>query len=388
MALEERDCDKSVEGALRQLMREGSTSPKDAACLDGETIAAWAERALRAPEAERVERHLAECARCSAMLATFVRTMPEPHVPETLWNRFRLGWLIPLATAAAAVTIWFAIPTNERFVTPSQSTTQLEAKLEKPAATPPAQPSSPAAEPSETVGRLARKPASLSDSKARSQDTRELLEPRTDTLERNAPAEIAEAAPPRGFAAGNAAPSSTAAPNVPPPAAVPNAPSPAGAERGEADRANAQKEESVAAPVAIVAGQTAAMRSLGARQTAAVIQIVSPNPANRWRIAATGRVEFSTSTGARWDPATLPASGAVIAGVSPAPSVCWLVGRGGTILLTTDGQHFARVPFPQAIDLLSIQATDARNATVTTADRRTFRTTDGGATWNISTLQP
>jgi len=39
------------------------------------------------------------------------------------------------------------------------------------------------------------------------------------------------------------------------------------------------------------------------------------------------------------------------------------------------------VAFPEVTDLSAIQATDARNASVSTADGRTFSTTDGGATW-------
>jgi photosystem II stability/assembly factor-like uncharacterized protein len=33
-------------------------------------------------------------------------------------------------------------------------------------------------------------------------------------------------------------------------------------------------------------------------------------------------------------------------------------------------------------DVAAVQAADAQTATVTTADGRTFRTTDGGRTWN------
>jgi photosystem II stability/assembly factor-like uncharacterized protein len=49
--------------------------------------------------------------------------------------------------------------------------------------------------------------------------------------------------------------------------------------------------------------------------------------------------------------------------------------------VTTDGLRFAKVPSPDRSDVLSIQATDARRATVVTIDGRTFRTDDQGATW-------
>jgi photosystem II stability/assembly factor-like uncharacterized protein len=39
------------------------------------------------------------------------------------------------------------------------------------------------------------------------------------------------------------------------------------------------------------------------------------------------------------------------------------------------------VPFPEAVDLASVQASDARTAVITTNDGRTFRTADAGQTW-------
>ena len=52
------------------------------------------------------------------------------------------------------------------------------------------------------------------------------------------------------------------------------------------------------------------------------------------------------------------------------------------MLLTTDGQNWQVRPFPERIDLTGVNATDGRNATVTTASRRRFATADGGATWS------
>jgi photosystem II stability/assembly factor-like uncharacterized protein len=71
----------------------------------------------------------------------------------------------------------------------------------------------------------------------------------------------------------------------------------------------------------------------------------------------------------------------ITAGAAPTPTTCWLVGRGGTVLLTTDGKTFARTSPPDPTDLSAVRATDARSATVTTVDGREFATTDGGRTW-------
>jgi photosystem II stability/assembly factor-like uncharacterized protein len=69
------------------------------------------------------------------------------------------------------------------------------------------------------------------------------------------------------------------------------------------------------------------------------------------------------------------------AGASPSPSVCWRGGPGGTVLLSTDGRMWRRVPFPEMTDLVSVRATDEHTATVTTLDGRTILTKDGGLTW-------
>ena len=70
------------------------------------------------------------------------------------------------------------------------------------------------------------------------------------------------------------------------------------------------------------------------------------------------------------------------AGSSPSPAVCWLVGREGVVLITTDeGRSWQRVPFPQAIDLISIRASDGTTAAVVGADGRSFTTSDRGVTW-------
>ena len=61
--------------------------------------------------------------------------------------------------------------------------------------------------------------------------------------------------------------------------------------------------------------------------------------------------------------------------------MCWLVGRSGAIYVTTDGLRFVRVPFGERTDFVSVQAIDARRATIVTIDGRTMRTDDQGATW-------
>jgi photosystem II stability/assembly factor-like uncharacterized protein len=100
-----------------------------------------------------------------------------------------------------------------------------------------------------------------------------------------------------------------------------------------------------------------------------------------WRVLASGQVERSVTGGDTWMPVTISPPAVIVNGASPSPSVCWLVGRTGIVLLSTDGSTFRRVFFPDVSDLRSVIAVDEREATVTTTDGRVFKTDDGGRTW-------
>jgi photosystem II stability/assembly factor-like uncharacterized protein len=85
--------------------------------------------------------------------------------------------------------------------------------------------------------------------------------------------------------------------------------------------------------------------------------------------------------GAEWSAAPAGVTTALTAGAAPSMTVCWIVGRGGVVMLSTDGRTWKRIAFPETTDLSSVTAPDARSATVTTSDGRAFSTTDGGTTW-------
>jgi photosystem II stability/assembly factor-like uncharacterized protein len=69
------------------------------------------------------------------------------------------------------------------------------------------------------------------------------------------------------------------------------------------------------------------------------------------------------------------------AGASPSPSICWLVGQRGVVLITIDGRQWRRLDFPETVDLVSVRAADDKTATVSAADGRVFTTADRGRTW-------
>jgi hypothetical protein len=111
------------------------------------------------------------------------------------------------------------------------------------------------------------------------------------------------------------------------------------------------------------------------------VEIRSVNPLNRWRLMRDGNVQRSTDGGGTWESQDTGVSVRLTGGSSPSPSVCWLVGQAGTVLIQLDGHSWLRPGFPEKSDLVSVHADSEDTANVTTADGRTFRTTDGGRTW-------
>jgi photosystem II stability/assembly factor-like uncharacterized protein len=74
---------------------------------------------------------------------------------------------------------------------------------------------------------------------------------------------------------------------------------------------------------------------------------------------------------------------ALLTGSATSESVCWIVGRAGAILLTTDaGAHWKLLSSPLKEDLGGIRPMDALHATIWNArGTKYFATSDGGLTW-------
>ena len=370
-----------------------------AACIDAETLAAWADGGLPRAEAAVVETHLADCERCTAMLATFARTIPDAPVAEPLWKRWHLRWLVPVATAATVAALWVLVPRPEspqmsRAVARSDSQASIESQVSGTSG------AAQLATPSESKEQEARvrdaesKPAdAVAKREAPPSAPRQLADAggnRDEKLQQPLPLNesvaIAPAAPvpsptreaDRAEAKSADAQTERFSPTAPSANAAPPAAAAPAASEASAKRAPA----AAPTPSALGAASSQARASGSfARELSALIEIASPDPMSRWRVVGVGRVERSTNGGARWEPATLPESTTLTAGSSPSPSVCWLVGRAGSIYVTTDGLRFVRVPFTDRTDFVSIRATDGRRATVATIDGRTMRTEDQGVTW-------
>jgi hypothetical protein len=355
--------DKAVERLLRQ-SRQSLRADRDAlvtdSCLDAETLAAWADGGLSGAALERAELHVGGCARCQALVGTFARlnSAIPPREPEHAARRW-FAWLIPLTAAAVAVAVWMAVPGNQPEAVRDarvQQTTNMQREAES-------QPQRPAPGVDQfqaaAGGRKVEQPVQTPVPSATVSGTvapelrRDEARPEVDSLSKKETVSTAAESPARAPAAGAAGAVG---------GAVAAGPSPTSAGALEAN-----------------------VRAKLLAETA-TIDIVSPDPMVRWRIAGSV-VQHSTNGGAAWGATSTGVTAELTAGSAPSPSVCWVVGRGGVVLLAVDGSTWRRVPFPEPTDLSGVRARDARAASVTAADGRVFSTTDAGNNWVPRPLQ-
>ena len=73
----------------------------------------------------------------------------------------------------------------------------------------------------------------------------------------------------------------------------------------------------------------------------------------------------------------------LVTGSALSDQICWIVGRAGTVLLTTDGgAHWKLLSPPMPDDIGGVQASDALHARVwNSLNTKSFETSDGGVTW-------
>ena len=341
---------RSMDDLLRETLRAREADP--AACLDADGAATFVEGVMSPRERAIAQEHLADCPRCQALVAAMVRTTPAP-AKRIWWRRPAVAWLAPLTAAATALAIWINVrdngavrreaarevadasavelrPTLPAAADPPRQSAKADAPLRDAA---PGSAAAGTARAGETNAAPAANASAPSDT-AQTFDRLEKPQPATPSLEPQASA-------------------ADAAVNRPAAAAVPAPPSAA----AEAMRA----------------------RAFASRADAAIISL---NRTSQWRLGVGGEVQHSADGGMTWQAQGTGVTVAPTAGFSPAPSVCWLVGPAGLVLITTDeGRSWRRLPFPIDTDLASVRATDHLSATIAAADGRTFVTSDGGATW-------
>jgi hypothetical protein len=333
---------KSLDHLLRGTLRERTSGSPSGPCLDAETVAGWFDDTLDARDRAAAEAHAADCARCQALLAAMVRTAPPAATHP--WRRASfMGWLVPLTVAATALLIWVNLP-QRPVVSPSPATTPVEVK--------PAYREQARTGTNPTVD--ATVPPAAGRDRSTSRPKAEQRQLRKDAVRSGGDNAV------RDNSIARAAPE-------PPPQAAP-----------ESSAASAPSRGTIEETITVGAPQPASARM---RRELREAPIVSSDWFTRWRIATEGTVQRSTDGGVTWETQATGAAVTLTAGVSPAPSVCWLVGPGGVVLVTTDGRSWERLSFPEVVDLVAIRATDDKTATVTAADGRRFTTTNRGQTW-------
>ncbi len=88
------------------------------------------------------------------------------------------------------------------------------------------------------------------------------------------------------------------------------------------------------------------------------VSIRTADGVERWRLGANGTIEHLVSEG-QWRRQDSGVTADLSAGAAPSPTVCWAVGAGGTVLRTTDGEHWQKLASPAPVNLIAVSAQDA-----------------------------
>jgi len=403
-----REQDTSMEQLLREALSTRDRAPQSA-CLDADVLAAWADGALTGAERSFAEAHAARCASCQAMLAAMIRTAPEPAAVPALSIRRWITFLTPVAAGAVALALWFLVEPHSSIAP-------------RPQPPPPTPATAPPTPPTSSIGGQAQSKEHAAENERKVEGDRTQKSRSADAFRRRDGAAAKETRETDKVVA-NAAPASPAKPAEPPPAdpaalaktdappqragelpltnpvveprlrqpastPAPPAVQSAGARTAQAaDQQVAQSAGDVKQSDRLLdsAARQESGRGGGAAQFRAGVAvpiIVVPGSNVRWRITAGRIIEHSLDGGMTWATQyTAPENTVLVAGVAPSAFVAWIVGRAGAVLQTSDGRTWRRVPFAHTVDLISVNATDARTAAIAAADKRSFLTIDGGVTW-------
>ena len=342
--------DPHADPLVASVMRAAGAVPaRD--CPEAEVLALYAEQNLSSDEHGPVEAHVADCGRCQATLAAFVRSAPERGGLEEAGNTVALltwwagwRWMVPLASATAvlAVAVWIGRRPVEQPASATAPVAEVTASAPSAAADTPASAATreplveaqrrdmpkPAAQPVASGGALASSPGPSPRELARANEPAASSSGQIAMADRvEARAGTAESLMLQRERQEAAAPS---APAPPPPAATTPA---ASADSGRSGRAGGGRAAPAEVDAVANAATSGASNALGMTASKAAQPMV-------WRVRD-GVVERSVDQGATW----------------------------------------ARTTSPTSARLTAVSSTDARNAVVTTSAGVRFATSDGGATW-------
>ena len=398
------DSDKAFEKVLATSL-EAELMPAGRDCPHPGTLSAYYERTLTESEARDCERHTSTCAACQQQLALLARlepggavsdAAPEVEVPETAESRlWSWKWTAPAALAATAVLAILVTYRSRPIIEEASRLAAGSAKLSQTAdvAPPPPTPAATAAE--------AKEPEAHDEQAlGRAASSEPIVMPTSEpTAGRELLADRAAAPPPEDFASRPEAEKrameapATEAPSAEAPTAVPAVPAPAAAAPSqprlaakvapavEASAARkverAERDKTSGAPAGAPAPPSRAESA-----SAGVTLVARSNPQVVWRLGGGGRIERSDDSGETWQPQASGVAVGLAAGSAPSEDVCWVVGKGGTVLRTSDGHHWEKASSPTGEDLVRVTAWGATQATVTSSSGQRFGTDDGGRTWS------
>jgi hypothetical protein len=370
----------SLDGPIRSVLasRDAHAASTDP-CPSPEIFAAYYEHSLDPEETERYDAHIASCATCRATLAGVARASlgddaaiatDEHRVSRWKWRRLSL-WLVPAAAAACAVFIAFTV--HQRSTANHE---QAAAVAELRSAPAPSSEPLPAPPPPTIASDAAITPDSTRalDRKSR-QPVAALKMPMAPKPAAPAPAPPLRSAP--ATVNGNADAASATVEVTPSDAA----PAPPRIQRDA--RQQSLQNFSAGSAMALSKKAKAAPQQAATPQAKDHLVVKSPDSTITWTIH-TNHVQYTENGTPAPVQDFLPTNSAIAAGSAPGGKTCWLVGSGGAVVRTTDGRSWLAATPPTSADLTAVTAQNARSATVTAADGKTYTTTDGGQTWKAS----
>ena len=397
-----RKPEKAIDGLLAHRLRQGADRAAEA-CPDAEILAAYCDHSLPRPETARWDAHFATCSRCQAQLATLVRSYaatdlaPSAGTERSTWDRatslawsWNWRWVAPVATAAVVVlALWVVDPASLVNRSPSPETGFLELETDQ---------ATPAASAPDAEERLQNAETVLAEPELAAPRS-ELDQAERDALAAEAQGRLAQRANEANEAAG--APQMTRAAgeqealskleSEPAERALQEQSSAAADERADdqlpespvlVDSFQTSRAREVSEDRAVQFGVASGVGGAVVANRAAEVRIASPTLSILWRLGASGRIERSADAGTTWNVQT-DAGVELLAGSAPSELICWVVGRAGTVLRTTNGERWERATAPTDDDLVGVDAQNAINATVIGADGSRHVTTDGGRTWTL-----
>jgi hypothetical protein len=432
MALRDQNRDKASADLLRR--RLASSAGAAEPCPEPEILAVYLERALDADETAHYELHFSQCARCRDQLALMVRAAA-PADPRARRHRWVWPWTWFVVTPVTAALLFAAAlvlrrpaskPASEQPLMAMQMPNQPpvrepgpEDRVQETEQPPPVKPASPPSRlrmrsatgsmqrtvPDYTTAiaspppRAAVAPAPTDKELSDSYATGLPLQSRNDTavqkLANPAQQTPATQTPGGGVQPGNikqpraqsqsvTVETETATTTTAGPVRQTLADNSAGNAGGSSSEATPKK----ARPMFMAAGGAAVGNPMVAVEApigrSARVLVRSPDPQVLWRISGGRYVEMSADAGATWRTQWTSPTAQVVAGSAPSIDTCWLVGRGGIVLLTTDANKWRTITPPADADFASVAAVDASSATVTATDGRQFKTSDGGKRWTVA----